>query len=467
MAVELKKLLAWKAATGDAARMLDELQPNILKPHVRNHLSVLLLRFGDRAEAGAFLTEVAKFMKSAATHLKETDLHKQARQSGEAYHGTPYVGVGLSLAGYTALGVASAKTPPDPGFIRGTRARATREALSDPPVSTWETPYRDPIHAIVLVGDETDQAVSNRRNEILALMLESVTVVGEETGIAQRNDDDHGIEHFGYVDGRSQPLFLEEDYEQERATTDGVTVWDPRLPLERVIVPDPAAPDPSTQFGSYLVFRKLEQNVQRFKEEEKRLAGALGLTGEDAERAGAMLVGRFEDGTPVTLQRGEGAHDPLMNDFTYASDEHGMKCPLYAHIRKVNPRGPKAERRHLMARRGQTYGVRSDDINADVPACRRPVDGVGLLFIAFNASIEEQFEHTQQRMANGAGVADAASGGVDPIIGQGPRGRLTSTPGWGEGDPMTTDPVAQAVTMKGGEYFFTPSLAFLKSPIPT
>jgi Dyp-type peroxidase family len=464
MAVELNELLAWRAATGDAARMLDELQPNILKPHVRHHLSVLLLQFEDPAEATAFLSDVATLMKSARTQLEETDTHKAAQKRGGSHPGTPYVGVGLSAAGYTALGFADDQTPPDPAFKRGMRARVTRRALSDPPVSTWDAPYRDSIHALVMVGDATDRAVSDRRGEILALMPNSVTVVGEETGLAQRNSDDHGIEHFGYVDGRSQPIFLEEDYEQERASTDGTDVWDPRLPLERVIVPDPAADDPSIHFGSYLVFRKLEQNVKLFKEQEESLASALGLEGDDAERAGAMLVGRFEDGTPLTLQGGEGAHSPVMNNFTYTSDEHGMKCPLYAHIRKVNPRGPLAERAHLMARRGQTYGVRSDDINKDLPASSRPVDGVGLLFMAFNASIGEQFEYTQQRLANGAEAADAASGGVDPIIGQGPRESLTSTPGWGEGDPMTTDPVAQAVTMKGGEYFFMPSLAFLKSP---
>jgi Dyp-type peroxidase family len=465
MAVELKKPLAWSVAKGDTARMLDELQPNILKAHVRHHLCVLLLRFEHAAEARAFLSQVATFMKSAKRQLEETDTHKAAQRSGESHVGTPYVGVGLSAAGYAALGVADMQTPPDPSFKRGMRALVTRRALSDPPLSMWDAPYRDPVHALVMVGDETDSAVSDRRSEVMARMPDSVTVLGEE-GLAQRNDDDHGIEHFGYVDGRSQPIFLQEDYEQERASTDGTDVWDPRLPLERVIVPDPAADDPSIHFGSYLVFRKLEQNVQRFKEEEERLASALGLEGDDAERAGAMLVGRFEDGTPLTLQAGEGAHSPVMNNFTYASDKDGMKCPLYGHIRKVNPRGPAAERHHLMARRGQTYGVRSDDINKDLPASCRPVDGVGLLFMAFNASIEEQFEYTQQRLANGAGAADAASAGVDPIIGQGPRGTLTSTPGWGEGDPMTTDPVAQAVTMKGGEYFFAPSLAFLKSPIP-
>ena len=115
---------------------------------------------------------------------------------------------------------------------------------------------------------------------------------------------------------------------------------------------------------------------------------------------------------------------------------------------------------HLMARRGQIYGERSDDVNADLPASSRPTGGVGLLFIALNAVIAEQFEFTQKR-ANAVGPADGFTSGNDQVIGQGRRGSLTST-AWGEAEQKVTDPVAQAVTMKGGEYFFLPSRHFLR-----
>jgi deferrochelatase/peroxidase EfeB len=189
------------------------------------------------------------------------------------------------------------------------------------------------------------------------------------------------------------------------------------------------------------------------------MADRLGLTEEDRERAGAMLVGRFEDGTPVTLQSEDGADRPLMNDFTYDSDPHGLKCPHYAHIRKVNPRrSTPAGRDHLMARRGQTYGRRTD--KPDGPVSKLPTDGVGLLFMAFNANVATQFEHTQKRLANHADATTAA----DPVIGQGPRGKLTSPTAWGGPEVAKTDSIEQAVTMKGGEYFFMPSLAFLNAP---
>jgi Dyp-type peroxidase family len=460
MAVELKKPLAWKTASGDASAMLDDLQPNILKAHVRDHLSVLFLRFDEPAEARTFLGGLVGLMKSAKEHLQETEAYKTS-----GTHGTPYVGLGLSFEGYDALGVAPARRPRDRAFLRGMRDAATQRDLTDPPVATWEAPYRRPIHAIVLIADRTGAPMRARRREVKALLPRSVKVVHEEIGRGQRNSDGRGIEHFGYVDGRSQPLFLIEDVDEERATTDGATAWNPAFPLKQLIVPDPAAHDPATQFGSYLIFRKLEQNVRLFKEQEDRFADQLTLRGEDRERAGAMLVGRFEDGTPLTLQGANGADSPVMNDFTYASDDHGLKCPHYAHIRKVNPRSTRAvDRGRLMARRGQTYGVRVDDINdEDLPASSRPTNGVGLLFIALNADVGRQFEYTQKNLANLGGSPAAPTGGVDPIIGQGARAKASSPTRWGGTQVKRTDPIAQAVTMKGGEYFFMPSLAFLRS----
>jgi Dyp-type peroxidase family len=459
--LDVTQPLAWKTATGDALTMLDELQPNILKGHVRDRLSVLFLRFADAREARVLLKGLVDtppeppLMKSALKHLEETHAFGVSDTPG-----TAYLGVGLTAEGYAALDIPRTSCPSDPSFVRGMRAPSTLSHLGDPPVDTWDAAYGGPIHAIVLIGDKTPEPVDALRTEVEARFPASVSVVGRETGIALK-EDGRDIEHFGYLDGRSQPLFLVEDVEAERLSSDGTSTWDPAFPLEQVIVPDPAAPDPSTQYGSYLVFRKLEQNVALFHAQEDHLADQLGLVGDDErERAGALLVGRFEDGTPLTLQRDAGADSPVMNDFTYASDPQGMKCPVYSHVRKVNPRVDEA-RPHLMARRGQTYGVR--DLEAEEAGTPLPTGGVGLLFMAFNADIAGQFEYTQRVFANAAASAAGPTTGVDPIIGQGPRGQTASPSTWGGSELTTTDPIAEAVTMKGGEYFFMPSLAFLRS----
>ncbi|WP_246711569.1 Dyp-type peroxidase [Rhizobium leguminosarum] len=320
---------------------------------------------------------------------------------------------------------------------------------------------------------------SNRAlSKVRALIAASpkIVVLAEETGHGLHNGNGEGIEHLA-VDGRSQPLFLTEAMTDERLGSDGAGNWGPAFGLARAIVPDPAAPNPKTHFGSYFVFRKLEQDVRKFKDQERQLARRLRLKGNDAERAGAMLVGRFEDGTPLTTQFAEGAHNPVQNDFTYNSDPNGAKCPFFAHIRKVNPRGTggfepvDGERQHIMARRGQTYGVRTDDPN-DGRISNKPSKDVGLLFMAFNANIAQQFEFAQSTWANNPGFpkapAGAAAPGLDLVIGQGTRPNIHCPLEWGA-DPAdaaknaTTTAPPQAVTMKGGEYFFMPSIAFLRS----
>ena len=233
-------------------------------------------------------------------------------------------------------------------------------------------------------------------------------------------------------------------------------------------------------FGSYLVFRKLEQDVRRFRQAEVDLAAALGIA--DVARAGAMIVGRFRDGTPLTLQQAPGAAHPVMNNFTYGSDLVADKCPFQAHIRKTNPRGSgnvdtaDAEFRHLMARRGQTYGSPADRPDDEtVPIDARPTGEVGVLFMTFNSKInfdEEgtanaQFDFVQNFWANNKifpvpPEADTPEPGLDPVIGQGNRPNQSYPPGWGAPERIAVAAVAQAVHMRGGEYFFMPSLAFLR-----
>jgi Dyp-type peroxidase family len=469
MTVDTEDTLHWSTAAGDTLTMLQQLQPNILKGHVRDHLSVIFLHFDVQDEGRAFLRAVHAMMKSAKKHLDEVQQFKI-----DGTDGTPYVGVGLTAAGYAALGVAT--VPGDARFAQPGGMKGSRAGLQDPVVSTWDRAYRGEIHAVVLVGDAQNhqQRYETTRHAVLGVLTDGISVLGEELGRSLLNANGHGIEHFGYVDGRSQPLFLDEDIKDETDEQDGTDNWDPAFPLKQVIVQDPAAPDPSVHFGSYFVFRKLEQNVALFKQGEDELADRLGLLGDDRERAGAMLVGRFEDGTPLTLQNDAGSHEPVMNNFDYGSDEDGSKCPFHAHIRKSNPRGfggspggnptnVPFERSHIMARRGQTYGQRSDIPDADLPPSARPTGGVGLLFMAFNADIDVQFEFTQQAWVNNPDFpfTSPTPAGLDPVIGQGIRPPTNFPTEWGEDERKEVDTVAQAVTMKGGQYFFFPSLAFL------
>lgn len=483
MAVTLNVPFSWETATGDTAAMLDELQPNIIKAHTREFLQILFLKFEQASAGKKFLKSLVSpavgtpLMKSAKVHLVETKAFNAAKKADKPNPppGTSYVGVGITEAGYVALGIPAQKHPADPSFKGGMK----NASLADPAVTKWDRHYRGEIHAVVLVGDATKQprdvALASVRSLIAA--APGVVVLGEESGHGQHNKNGEGIEHFGYVDGRSQPIFLTEEIDEEKLRQDGTTSWDPAFAPLRVIVSDPASPTPARHFGSYFVFRKLEQNVKLFKTEEKKLAARLKLKGADEERAGAMIVGRFEDGTPLTSQFADGSHNPVTNNFNYDSDPEGGKCPFFGHIRKMNPRGSggfepvEGERKHIMARRGQTYGVRTDDLN-DGRLSNKPKSGVGLLFMAFNAVIAEQFEFAQKSWANNPGFPRVPAGspapGLDLVIGQGSRPDITCPLTWGAdiadaSSNKKTSALPQAVTMKGGEYFFMPSLAFLRA----
>ena len=472
MAVTLNRPIDWERADADTKKMLEGLQPNIIKAHVRDYLTVLFVRFDDVAGGKKFLRALVEpqhgpLVKSALTHLQEVRDFKANQVAGSAY-----VGVGLTHAGYEALGIPAAKRPKDQAFATGMRSAAKRAELKDPPVADFDPHFQGVIHAVVLVGDAEPGPAAAVLDKVRGLLPASVVVVGEETGLGLHNGNGDGIEQFGYVDGRSQPLFLTDEITDAKLGSDGTNVWEPAFAPSRVIVKDLGAPASAMSFGSYFVFRKLEQNVRLFKDHEEELAKRLGLEGSDTERAGAMIVGRFEDGTPLTLQKADGNHNPVPNNFNYDSDPEGGKCPFFAHIRKVNPRGSTGdatERRHIMARRGQTYGTRADNPN-DGNIDNKPTGGVGLLFMAFNADLAQQFEFAQASWANNPAFPPVPAGanapGIDLVMGQGQRPDIQCPKEWGS-NPVTdgkiTTAAPQAVTMKGGEYFFMPSLPFLAS----
>jgi Dyp-type peroxidase family len=263
-----------------------------------------------------------------------------------------------------------------------------------------------------------------------------------------------------------------------------VDKWDPFEPLRRVLVPDPLAGDPDC-LGSFFVFRKLEQNVRGFTIEEQRLADALGLKDEERERAGAMTVGRFRDGTPLALSPTDGFIPPKENNFRYDLDDRdGLKCPFQAHIRKTNPRGDilttfpgtgeEDERKRRIARRGITYGTRIRKPNVFQALDDLPSKGVGLLFMCFQASIRQQFAFLQRGWANNQSFVKADTA-LDPIIGQQdrdfPSGSQTALipqtwrPEYNTAEPEVEAFFGKFVTMKGGEFFFAPSIKFLRDVV--
>ena len=354
--------------------------------------------------------------------------------------------VGLSARGYEYLRSGSSGVFP-PIF----RAGMGKANLDDPPRDRWEPKFQKALHAILLLAHDNIGELTRE----LSLLFERDQVdqfaeVSSEMGFAIQNGKDKVIEHFGYRDGISQPLFFQSDLRKRHKQ------WDPSAGPSLVLVKDPLSRSRDA-CGTYFVFRKLEQNVKKFREREAALASSLKLSAGERGVAGAMTIGRFLAGTPVAQHRDP--TDRATNDFVYSDcDPAGNRCPFFAHIRKVNPRNGPEDRARRIARRGITYG---NPIWPSADPDTLPETGIGLLFQCCQADLREQFEFLQH-CAN-ARDCPTTGAGKDSLIGQSVDGfpDLHFPTSW-DSSKRAPFQLHGLVTMKGGEYFFVPSISFLR-----
>jgi Dyp-type peroxidase family len=454
MAIDLNKPLDDRILSGAERKFLSNLQANILNSHGRDHVALLFLEIKNSEAARQFLRQYP--VTSALRQLEDTENFRARAISGGL----------VRLVFLTQLAMQklshAAKFNAFGAYSQG--MAADRAVLDDGSSASWQAELRKPIDVLLLLASDN----ATRLQAQLAKLIDDVKhneafeVVFVQGGQAYRNNDKEGVEHFGYVDGRSQPLMLQTQIDKEKALEGNLNGYDPTAPLKQCLIPDPLD---ASGFGSFFVFRKLEQDVAGFKQREAALAEELKLANKDKERAGAMVVGRFEDGTPVTLESEEKGV-PVRNNFDYSNDAKGGKCPFQGHIRKTNPRGSSPgglefDKSVQMARRGITYGVRLQDPKS-MDFLDQPNDGVGLLFMSYQASIEAQFHFMQTRWANDESFPTGGVG-IDPVIGQSGASSQTWFPTYNSnlgGKPFL---FKGFVKLKGGEYFFAPSISGLAS----
>jgi Dyp-type peroxidase family len=337
--------------------------------------------------------------------------------------------VAMTFAGLRALGVPASvlDSLPD-AFREPIRDRAPR-VLDDTGESApdkWDSGLgTDRSHILVMLNGSKGNA------EPFADAVASVIARAERHGLALRTRQDAAAlanrrEHFGWADGFGQPS-IEGGIGRSRPGQ-GVPEkggWRDLKAGEFIlgypdedgqVVSGPAAP--LLRNGTYMVYRKLRQNVALFRQglyqEAARYADTVRpeptLDGDQLyELMAAKVAGRWRDGAALELlpQRpdaesrnlGGKAQENPDNDFRYwEKDRHGMICPKGAHIRRTNPRdalgwGGKMSTRHRIIRRGMPYGDFLEGLEDDG-------QDRGLIFICFNADIERQFEVIQEQWCN-------------------------------------------------------------------
>ena len=512
----LDQPLNTNADPGQAEKLLEGIQANILKFHARLHAEVLFVSFtasADKARKG--IAEIAKTLTSAKDQRDQTrrwkeDLSAESDGRRKTSDSGPLRMMALAWRGYEHLGLVEFAPKPRVEQRRGQKSSYFSEGMQkphvsyygelwDPHVNQWEGSYKDPalpIHLMVLQADDDEDRLRNHVAEAQIAIDTFGVVVAHETlrrKIHEEVDTGHPIEHFGFRDGISKPLFV--TTEEQKPGTQFIDK-SPEEPLGKVLVPEPGyighQPDASQnpvaaeeRYGSFLVVLKLEQNVRRFLEQTRGLADRLRITHEQAQE---LCVGRRKNGQPlishvdVSEKHGESPAtlEPVLvtseDDFNFTDDGQGLRCPFHAHIRKVNPRydGEKNLRfRPVLARRGMPYGKERKDLGPSGVGST-PSEAVGLMFMSFQAEICD-FVRAMSR----AQEPDTRAG-IDPILGRVPArlgitdqyDQTWTTLEWDEvgGNLGGQAPsfreikfrVSDLVTPKGGEYFFTPSVPFLK-----
>ena len=361
--------------------------------------------------------------------------------------------VALTAEGLAALGVALDTFPVE--FTQGAVARAGIVGDVGPSAPAhWRPVFTSPeFHLLFSLTAMTREAREQATDALLA---------GTTPGLTELDRLDADLlpgktDHFGYVDGISQP------------TVDPAPPPGPpdEMPVQRTgafLLGHPSqfedhrfpVPDPPElgHNGSFAAFRVMAQDVDAFGELLVEQSERSDMT---PELVAAKLCGRWQSGTPLVLSPDgdAGLAEEALNDFDYTEDTRGERCPIGAHVRRMYPRnsvvaggGPHNRR---IVRRGLTYGPPYD------PA--RPRDGQerGVVGLFIGASLKEQFEFLLAEWAHGGIFAAGLTRTRDPFLGGGGTFRVP-VPG---GRTELTD-LPRLVTTRGGAYVFLPSVTGIR-----
>jgi Dyp-type peroxidase family len=454
---------------------LDDIQGLVARGYAELRAArYVLLQIDDAVAARAWLGGLVDQVTPAPAHPTDSALN-----------------VAVTANGLTKLGLpAETMSEFSNEFTAGMTTPHRRRTLGDlgdsaPEGWLWGGPTTPSIDVLLLLFAR-DQATLEQRYATLSdagvseiLKLDAV-------------DDLDGREHFGFVDGISQPTIagLSSRVDTPPNTINagefilgypneyGRHTDRPLIGVDadpRRMLPADVGGSGKADFGrngTYVVFRQLSQDVRSFWRHLDDATRAADGTSDAEKRTwlGAKMVGRWPSGAPLTLA--PDADDPTLataNDFTYQfGDEFGLSCPIGAHVRRAHPRdtldpSPGTEesvsldKRHRLLRRGREYGPPVDDVLSDPP-----VDDPdrGLYFICLVGNIARQFELIQHTWVNNPkfnGLYDepdplvanhAATGATFSVPAEPVRIRYTNLPTF--------------VTVRGGAYFFLPGIRALR-----
>jgi Dyp-type peroxidase family len=436
---------------GGTGLELDDIQIGALherpSPYVGTYL---LLRIDEPAAGRALVRRLLPLVDSS----RSTSLPAQGA----------WVTVAFTYSGLKALGVPQASLVSfAPEFQQGMAARAAMLGDVGPSApANWESPLgTSDVHVAVavLAPDAARLEAAAARARRAHRELPGVELIWRQDCYQLPT----GRTSFGFKDGIGQPAVEGSGTPSRNAKEEPLKAGEIVLgyPDETGELPPMPTPEVLGRNGTYVVFRKLHTRVAAYRQYLRAKAASR----QDEALLGAKMVGRWQSGTPLTVSPEQddpelGADPARNNDFGYADDLRGFKCPAGGHARRANPRdsldqdGSVNVRLHRMIRRGTSYGpILPDGVLED--------DGIdrGIVFVFAGAHLRRQFEFVKTQWLND-GIFIGAPTEKDPLVGRsdgsGPftiprtpiRRRLPDVPPF--------------VVTRGGEYCFAPSLSALR-----
>jgi deferrochelatase/peroxidase EfeB len=279
--------------------------------------------------------------------------------------------------------------------------------------------------------------------------------------------------HFGYTDGISMTTIRGGP---ERYKPDHQQPCEPWLfvlldEAENYFVPEPRELGLN---GSFAVFKMIRTDVVGFENFLQSKKDQI-----DPELLAAKMCGRWRNGVPLALSPDTdsppgGMSPEQLNNFEYvdadgSGDPRGVRCPVGAHMRRINPRGQPvagqghpggSNNTHRLIRRGMPYGAAYDP--------RQPYDGIerGLLGYFINSSIENQYEFVLSHWVNDSEFAGAVRlnpKSKDPLIGtQDPAESIFVIPQADGAPPIKITGLSSFVSTKAAAYCFLPSVTAIR-----
>lgn len=388
----------------------DDIQGNIAKPFKRKHGRFVFLEARDAGVREPLGQIVLEYITSA---------ENQSRMESTGAM------LGISASGFSRLRLPSAVPE-----MAGAETKSFQAGMKDtrywnPRLEHWQSDYLTrTLDAFVFFADDDADRLQSTISRFEADIEPLAGIVRQEPVKSIRDSSGHDYEHFGFRDD----------------VTKGI---EPNRVLLQETWSD--ASD-ETSYGCFAVVMKIEQHPDRFTAATEGLAAAAASSGiqvtpgDIAER----IIGRRRTGEPMV----EGAVDP--ENFSFAGTG-GSRCPYQAHVRVMNPRDGKPD--PIIIRRGMAYG----------PAGHSEGER-GLLFMSLHRSIID-FTSLMFRAESSRDPILSTTAGWTPDYTP-PNGCVSGRrPGqkWEFEGQTVCYPVANLTTIRGGEYFYIPSLSFVRN----